>query len=158
MSQRHCPISGKTRSRALFAAFLLLANVCKGQPTVTVVTTNPTCAYNNGSFVVTATGGTPPYAYISNAARESNSTGVFGELAAGTYDLTVRDSKGKQTTTSVVLTSPGTFPYFTSAIVTPTGCNSNNGQVTLTPAGGTPPTSTALTTGLLFSLVMSLAT
>ena len=150
MSQRHCPISGKTRSRALFAAFLLLANVCKGQPTVTVVTTNPTCAYNNGSFVVTATGGTPPYAYISNAARESNSTGVFGELAAGTYDLTVRDSKGKQTTTSVVLTSPGTFPYFTSAIVSPTGCNANNGQVTLTPAGGTPPYQYSINDGASF--------
>src|ERR1700679_1865699 len=110
MSQRHCPILGKICSPILFAAFLLLAGVCEGQPVVTVAITNPTCAYNNGSFVVTATGGTSPYAYISNAARESNSTVIFGELAAGSYDLTVRDNKGKQTVTTVVLTGPGTFP------------------------------------------------
>jgi hypothetical protein len=109
MSQRHCLIPGNSRSCALLAAFLLLAGICKGQPVVAVAVSNPTCAYNNGSFVVTATGGTPPYAYISNAARESNSTGVFGGLAAGTYDLTVRDSKGKQTTTTVVLTGPRLF-------------------------------------------------
>jgi len=132
------------------AAFLLSAGVSNGQPVVTVAITNPTCAYNNGGFVVTATGGTPPYSYVSNAARESNSTGIFGELAAGTYDLTVRDIKGKQTTTSVVLTSPGTFPYFTSAVVNATGCSSDNGQVTLTPAGGTPPYQYSINDGVSF--------
>src|ERR1700722_9879930 len=117
---------------SLLAALLLLTVVCKGQPIVTVAQTNPTCAYNNGGFVVTATGGTPPYSYVSNAARESNQTGIFGGLAAGTYDLTVTDSKGKKTTTSVVLTSPGTFPYFTSAVVNASGCNTNNEQGTRT--------------------------
>jgi gliding motility-associated-like protein len=150
MPQRHCSILGKSYSRIPFVAFVLLAGVCEGQPVVTVATTNPTCAYNNGSFVVTATGGTPPYAYISNAARESNSTGIFGELAAGPYDLTVRDSKGKQTTTTVVLTGPGTFPYFTSAVVDATGCNTNNGQVTLTPAGGTSPYEYSINDGASF--------
>ena len=142
--------NSKTYSRILYAAFLLPAAVCVGQPVVTVAITNPTCAYNNGSFVATATGGTPPYSYVSNAARESNSSGIFGELAAGTYDLTVRDIKGKQTTTSVVLTGPGTFPYFTSTIINASGCNSNNGQVTLTPAGGTPPYQYSINDGASF--------
>lgn len=150
MSQSHYLIPGKIRSRGLFAAFMLLAGVCKGQPVLTVAVTNPTCAYNNGSFVVSATGGTAPYNYASNAARESNSTGVFGGLAAGTYDLTVRDSKGKQTTASVVLTSPGTFPYFTSAVVNATGCTTDNGQVTLTPAGGTAPYQYSIDDGASF--------
>lgn len=150
MSHRHCLISGKALPRVLSAAFLLLAGVCKGQPVVTVVVNNPTCAYSNGSFVVSATGGTAPYNYASNAARESNGTGVFGGLAAGTYDLTVRDSKGKQTTTSVVLTSPGTFPYFTSAVVNATGCTTDNGQVTLTPAGGAPPYQYSIDDGATF--------
>jgi gliding motility-associated-like protein len=150
MSQRHCPILGKTSSRILFAAFLLSGMVCQGQPVVTETITNPTCAYNNGGFVASATGGTPPYAYISNAARESNSTGIFGGLAAGAYDLTVRDSKGKQTTTTVVLTGPGTFPYFTSAVVNATGCNTDNGQVTLTPAGGTAPYQYSINDGASF--------
>jgi gliding motility-associated-like protein len=150
MLQCHRPFPGKRYSGTLFAAFLLLACVCKGQPVVTVAITNPTCAYNNGSFVASATGGTAPYLFVSNTARESNSTGVFGGLAAGTYDLTVRDTKGKQTTTSVVLTSPGTFPYFTSAVVNATGCNTNNGQVTLTPAGGTPPYQYSINDGASF--------
>jgi gliding motility-associated-like protein len=150
MPQCHCPISGKTHSRILFAAFLLLGGVCKGQPVVTVVINNPTCAYNNGGFVATATGGTAPYLYMSNAARESNNTGIFGGLAAGTYDLTVRDDKGKQTTTTVVLTDPGTFPYFTSAVVNATGCNTDNGQVTLTPAGGTAPYQYSINDGASF--------
>lgn len=150
MPKRHCSISGGTCSHSLLAAFLLLSGICKGQPVITAAVTNPTCGYNNGGFVVTATGGTPPYNYVSNAARESNQTGIFGGLAAGTYDLTVRDNKGKQTTTSVVLTSPGTFPYFTSAVVNATGCNTDNGQVTLTPAGGTPPYQYSIDDGAAF--------
>jgi len=150
MSQCHCPISGKTSSRILFAAFLLLGSVCEGQPVVTVAINNPTCAYNNGSFVATATGGTAPYYFFSTAAHENNSTGIFGGLTAGTYDLTVRDDKGKQTTTSVVLTDPGTFPYFTSAVANATGCNTDNGQITLTPAGGTPPYQYSINDGASF--------
>ena len=100
--------------------------------------------------MASATGGTAPYRFTSNAARESNASGIFGGLAAGTYDLTVRDSKGKQTVTSVVLTSPGTFPYFTSAVVNATGCTTDNGQVTLTPAGGTPPYQYSINDGASF--------
>ncbi|HET6252907.1 MAG TPA: gliding motility-associated C-terminal domain-containing protein [Puia sp.] len=150
MLQRHYPHLGKASFRIQFAIFLLVAGICKGQPTVTVAITNPTCAYNNGSFLVTATGGTSPYYFVSNAARESNSTGIFGGLAAGTYDVTVRDLKGKQTTTTVVLTSPGTFPYYTPTVVDATGCNTNNGQVTLTPAGGTPPYQYSINDGATF--------
>jgi gliding motility-associated-like protein len=124
--------------------------MCEAQPVVTVTVTNPTCAYNNGGFVASATGGTAPYAYFSTAARENNSTGVFGALPAGTYDLTVRDSKGKQTKTSVVLTGPGTFPYFTSAVVNASACQTNDGQVTLTPAGGTPPYQYSINDGTSF--------
>src|SRR5579871_514214 len=117
MSDRHYPSVGKVFIRSLLAGLLLLGSVCKGQPSISYTVTNPTCSYNNGGFVVTATGGTAPYSFASSLARESNNTGIFGGLAAGTYDLTVKDSKGKVTKDSIKLTGPGTFPYFTSAVV-----------------------------------------
>ncbi len=150
MSDRHYPSVGKVIFRSLLVGFLLLGGVCKGQPVISYTVTNPTCAYNNGGFMVTATGGTAPYSYSSSVAREKNNTGIFGGLAAGTYDLTVQDSKGKIAKDSVKLTGPGTFPYFTSAIVNATACNSNNGQVTLTPAGGTPPYQYSINDGASF--------
>ncbi|HEV2354075.1 MAG TPA: SprB repeat-containing protein, partial [Puia sp.] len=150
MLHRHYPAFGKACFCILFALFLLVGGICKGQPKITVAITNPTCAYNNGGFVVSVTGGTPPYGFVSNAAHIGNTTGVFGGLAAGSYDLTVTDGKGKQDTTTVVLTGPGTFPYFTSSVVNATGCNANNGQVTLTPAGGTPPYQYSINDGASF--------
>ena len=150
MSDRHYPSVGKVFFRSLLAGLLLFGSVCEGQPTITVTVNNPTCAYNNGGFIVTASGGTPPYNFASSLARESNSTGVFGGLPAGTYDLTVKDRKGKITKDSVKLTGPGTFPYFTSAVVNASACNSNNGQVTLTPAGGTAPYQYSINDGTSF--------
>ena len=66
---------------------------------------NVTCnGQSNGSFTVTAGGGTPAYSF--NDGFATNGTGVFGSLAAATYTVTVTDSPGCSTTTSVVITQP----------------------------------------------------
>ena len=66
---------------------------------------NVTCnGQSNGSFTVTAGGGTPAYSF--NDGFATNGTGVFGSLAAATYTVTVTDSHGCSTTTSVVIARP----------------------------------------------------
>nr|WP_319512286.1 choice-of-anchor L domain-containing protein [uncultured Draconibacterium sp.] len=46
----------------------------------------------DGSFKVEANGGTPPYSYSLDNSDYSNSTGIFGGLAAGTYTAYSKDA------------------------------------------------------------------
>jgi hypothetical protein len=87
------------------------------QPTllsVTVQATPPSCPPGattpldaNGSIILTVSGGTPPYTYLwNNGATTQNRT----NLTAGTYTVTVTDSKGCQDIKSATLTSTSTLP------------------------------------------------
>jgi large repetitive protein len=139
----------------LFPLFLLLLKAVSGsgQPlAVTVINvSNTTCQYNNGSFVVKATGGTSPYVYASSAARQSNTTGIFAELVAGSYDILVTDAAGSKINSSVTLTNQYSLPN-PGAITKsdPTGCLTNDGQITVTPSGGTPPYQFSLDDGVTY--------
>ena len=67
---------------------------------VTVSNTPETCATNDGTATVTATGGTPPYVYAwSNA----GTTAIITGLAAGTYTATVTDAGSGNTSISTVV-------------------------------------------------------
>jgi hypothetical protein len=76
--------------------------------------TPPTCPpgvsppFNaDGSVTLTISGGTPAYTYLwNNGATTQNRT----NLAAGTYSVTVTDSKGCQVIKSVTLTPTSTLP------------------------------------------------
>jgi hypothetical protein len=67
--------------------------------------TNVTCkTATNGSITVSASGGTAPYLYkINNGTYGITST--FTGLAAGTYSVTVKDSKGILSTINVIIKS-----------------------------------------------------
>lgn len=54
----------------------------------------------NGSFTVTATGGTPPYTYAFNHGSFS-STNTFTNLATGSYTASVKDMTGVELSTPV---------------------------------------------------------
>jgi len=89
---------------------------------------------NNGAVTASPTGGTPPYTYLwSGGAITASRT----NLVAGTYSVTVTDSKGCFTTSSVIITQP------TLLIASITSTNeicsyANNGTATAVPSGGTP--------------------
>jgi gliding motility-associated-like protein len=125
---------------AVVAFFLLLVagdGEAQGPVTITATPTNPTCLYNNGSFVVHVSGGTPPYSFLSYAAQQGNFSGIFANLVAGTYDINVFDATGTKYTSSVTLTGANLPLAFASTVSTnPTGCVTNDGTITVTPMGG----------------------
>jgi gliding motility-associated-like protein len=108
-------------------------------PTAVAATSQPaTCADNDGSITAgTVSGGTAPFIYSvdgSNFKAEK----IFGELASGSYTLTVKDANGCTVTTSVAV-GKNIPTSFTSTTV-PSTCGSNDGRLTITGVtGGTAP-------------------
>jgi hypothetical protein len=74
------------------------------QVTATVTGTNPTCDNAcDGTATATSLTGTPPYTYVW---APSGGTQTITNLCEGTYNVTITDSFGCQTTGSVTLTDP----------------------------------------------------
>jgi gliding motility-associated-like protein len=106
----------------------------------TTSTTAATCSGNcNGSATVFVTGGTSPYTYAWNTSpAQTTSTAV--NLCAGTYTVTVTDSRpgGCTITETVTITQPTTITA-TASQTTSVSCNGgNNGCATVAVSGGTP--------------------
>jgi large repetitive protein len=124
-----------------------LAPVVVGQPSQLAVSlssqTNILCnGSTTGNFTVNASGGTPGYEYSLNggAFTTGSPSQTFNSLAAGTYNLVVRDSKGcTQTLPTVTIIQPTALQlsFVSSQNIS---CNGgNNGQIVLSPSGGTTP-------------------
>jgi gliding motility-associated-like protein len=123
----------------LFSCFSMYGHNYSG-PSLTIVVTNTICGYKNGIIVASAHGGTGPYSYQCDAARQANSSGIFSNLQAGIYDVTVIDALGTQTTSTVTVTNTNSAPGITlSAFSIPTACSTGDGNLTMTASGGLPP-------------------
>ncbi|HLP11186.1 MAG TPA: T9SS type A sorting domain-containing protein, partial [Flavobacteriales bacterium] len=96
-------------------------------------TTSASCSSSTGSVNLTVTGGTAPYMYLwSNGATTED----ISALSAGTYTVTVTDSKGCTTNGSYIVTSSSGPSLSTS--VTNILCNgASTGAINLTVTGGT---------------------
>jgi gliding motility-associated-like protein len=90
---------------------------------------------NDGSIVLTVTGGTTPYSYDwDNALDVQNPTG----LGAGDYNVIVTDLNGCTAISSATLTEP--LALVLSTISNATDCNNSaDGEIDLTVIGGTTP-------------------
>ncbi len=107
---------------------------------LTTTITNTICGYKNGIIVASAHGGTPPYTYQSDAAQQANSDGIFSDLLAGIYDVTVLDATGAQTSTTVTVTNTLSAPTVTLAgFSIPSACGIMDGNLTMSASGGSPP-------------------
>ncbi len=136
------------------------ANGCTRTVPVTIVATNvPTVSIlnqqnvscfggGNGSLLIGATGVAPiQYSLNGGAYQASNS---FGSLAAGNYTVTVRDANNCTATINVTITSPPQLTFTRTAI--PVTCNGLcDGQVQITPSGGTAPYQFSGNNGATFS-------
>ncbi len=102
---------------------------------LTPVPTPPLCnGGSNGSIGVNATGGFGNYQYSWNGG--ANLLQTYAGVTAGTYTVSVTDGTCN-TTAQFTLTQPTPLTATTSH--TDASCGLNNGSVTITPQGGTPP-------------------
>ncbi|REJ83554.1 MAG: T9SS C-terminal target domain-containing protein [Bacteroidetes bacterium] len=117
------------------------ASGCVGQQTITIAEpapvsvsvtgVNPGCNTTLGSATAVASGGTPGYTYTwSNSQTGPN----LNNVASGTYNVSVRDSRNCLGTGSVTLT--GGIPISVTMTSTPATCVANNGTATVNVTGG----------------------
>jgi gliding motility-associated-like protein len=110
-----------------------------GPLNMTVVPTGSTCGYNNGSFQVLASGGTPPYSYSENGGAFQSGS-LFSQLTAGTYQVVIKDASGQTLSSSVTVTNTYPLPsLYLVGFTVPSPCSGKNGTVTVAGSGGTPP-------------------
>ncbi len=102
----------------------------------TISGNDPTCAGSaNGSAMVVASGGTPPYTYLWNTGA---TTPVITGLPQGTYSVTVTDANGCDINLSITLTEQSAITV-TATSTDETCYGYNDGTATATAANGVPP-------------------
>ncbi|MCC6727074.1 MAG: T9SS type A sorting domain-containing protein, partial [Saprospiraceae bacterium] len=138
-----CTISG---SATIGAPPVLLANIAA---------TNVSCnGLNNGQLAVTASGGVGPYTYLWNNLAGSTSTSI-GNLAPGTYGVSVSDAVGCLAFSNATITEPAVLSVSSSKfdVVCPPD---TDGSAIALPTGGTAPYSYLWSTGSTSSILANL--
>ena len=115
------------------------------QPTASLsgsisVQSNVACfGASTGSVTVSGTGGVTPYEYSLDAGAYQSS-GTFGNLAAGIYTVTIRDAGLSTFDVSVTITQPvSALSGFISSKTDILCFGGNTGSVTVAGSGGTVP-------------------
>ena len=106
------------------------------QVAAAVTTGNSTCSNSNGSILVTGSGGSGLGYQYSADGINFNSTGLFSNLAAGTYYILVVDGSGcGRIVSATVQDSDG--PSIAASTSTNVSCNGgNDGSITITSVTG----------------------
>ncbi|MBE0639521.1 MAG: SprB repeat-containing protein [Bacteroidales bacterium] len=119
-------------------------NVTLSQSPQIIITATPTPVTCNGgstgSISTSVSGGIPGFTYAwtkIGVPGFSASTANLSGLSAGTYNLTVTDSKGCVETKEVVVTQPDDITI-TPSVTNVTCKGFNNGQISLSVSGGNP--------------------
>ncbi|MBD3637481.1 MAG: gliding motility-associated C-terminal domain-containing protein [Crocinitomicaceae bacterium] len=106
--------------------------------TLASVPTDLSCNGNfSGQIVITANGGTPPYAYSVDNGVTLQGQGSFSGLAAGNYNTYVQDANGCNTTGLETVNEPAALTWSTFTITDPVCFGSCDGTISTTTTGGT---------------------
>ncbi len=110
---------------------------------------------DNGSIIVFAAGGTPPYSFaistdpgqfFNDESDNVPNQHTFTDLAPGMYQVFAQDSNGCPQVYDVTIGEPTQLMANIVGAITPETCaDANDGAVTIEVTGGTPPYSTSLT-------------
>ncbi|HLP13945.1 MAG TPA: choice-of-anchor L domain-containing protein [Flavobacteriales bacterium] len=100
--------------------------------------TDLTCfANNSGTIVLAASGGTPGYTYSNNGGALFSAIPSFPSLAAGTYNIVVKDAAGCTVTGTETVNQPTALAA--AYVSTQATCNGVcDGTITVNASGGTP--------------------
>jgi len=143
LSATNLPAGNYTLTVSDNAGCVVTANATVTQPaalSASATSTVPVTCFgnNNGSAVVSASGGTGPYAYSWNT-NPPQSTASATNLSAGNYTATITDSEGCITTVNVSVTQPNSLAA-SIATSTDVSCNGgSDGTATAAASGGTAP-------------------
>lgn len=100
---------------------------------------NPTsCAAEDGSIILQATGGQMPYQYQIQG-RAVSASASFSNLSGGLYEIIVTDKVGCRDTVVVELTSPDSDLVVDIQTTPDRLCVGDNGEATVFVTGGSPP-------------------
>ncbi len=126
---------------------IFLADYTPAYSAVFTTTQKPSCAEaSDGRLLVTPYFGVPPYSYTwSHAPDAGINDSVATGLTAGSYTVTVTDSRDSVAVASINLNAPA--PIAIDKVLTNVSCNNgSNGAISITPSGGTTPYSFAWST------------
>jgi large repetitive protein len=124
------PVQAKNENGCLFYFTQTIANPLP--PPLSAVSVNPLCANScSGSAQLLSQGAVQ---FVLDTSVQAQNT--FFNLCAGSYVVSITDSAGCFTTDSVTLTDPP--PLQLQAAVQASVCNSCNGSISPSAAGGTP--------------------
>ena len=98
---------------------------------------NTFCGNSDGSFTVTASGGTAPYSFSNGIS--TNATGIFTGLKAANYTVSITDANGCAITNVTANVSVDALDLKIKVDVSKAICASKNGSILLTPAAGKAP-------------------
>ncbi len=116
--------------------FTVPVNDIGGPVNSTIAKTDITCnGVCNGTMTVTPAGGTAPYTYLWST---GDTTASVSGLCAGVYFVTVTDANGCDAILSDTIVEPA--PVISNEAITNTSCNAIcDGEIALSPSGGTSP-------------------
>ncbi len=109
-------------------------------PTVKTVSTVSCFGGNDGIATVTHEGGIGPYAYAWNT-NPAQTTQTATNLSAGTYSVTVKDSRDSIATATITITQPPAISNVIASVTKNVDCFGEVGgsAIVSNPTGGTPP-------------------
>ncbi|WP_291720870.1 SprB repeat-containing protein [Bernardetia sp.] len=106
---------------------------CSSPPTLSLTAENTSCTDNTGKITATGAGGTGTLTYQLGSG-DFQSSGIFENLAAGEYTVTVKDAEG--CTTSQTATIENADAPTISLTSEDAGCGTNDGSITVIANGG----------------------
>ncbi len=108
------------------------------------------CNSDNGTITITASGGTAPLMYSIDGGVTFSPNPLFSNVMEGSYSIVISDAGSCTVTDMVTVVGPGVITS-TATTTQDTDCILDNGTITITAMGGTPPIMYSIDMGVTFS-------